>query len=70
MSLCKEMVGELQAEVLTEESAEAYFQHIRQNNDECKQVVRCRFALLMFLEVWPFEKNPRRECLGEFARKA
>jgi hypothetical protein len=70
LSLRKQIAGDLGAEVLAEATADAYFQHERENNDERKQVVRRRSAVRIALEMWLFEKNPKREWLGEYANRA
>lgn len=64
------MVRDLGVAVLTEDTAESYFERERESTDQRKEAVRGRNGLLILLEMWLFEKNLKREWLGEYARKA
>ncbi len=68
LALRKKIAKALELEVLTDDTSEAYFKRERKNNDERKAVVRRRNGLMLILELWLFDKNPKREWLGQFGK--
>jgi DNA-directed RNA polymerase subunit RPC12/RpoP len=69
LKLREEMIGDLDVSVRTEDTAEAYFENEKKATRERKERVRRRWALGILLEFKFFEKNPKYQWLGEFARK-
>lgn len=69
LDLRAEMEKELDIAPLTDDTADAYFDHERHANLERKDVVRARWALGIAIELWLFERSPKREWLGDFAGK-
>jgi hypothetical protein len=70
LTLRKRMTRDLGVDVVPDTTAEAYFAHERRHNAERKQAVRRRNGLMILLEMWLFDRNPKHEWLGDYARKA
>jgi hypothetical protein len=70
LELRRRMVSDLDVEVLADGAAEAYFTHEQKNNEQRKQAVRRRTSVGILLDLWLFDRNPRREWLGQFRPKA
>jgi hypothetical protein len=60
----------LGAELLTDDSTEGYFERERQAAAERKQEVRKRNLIRFWLDMWLFEKFPKTEWLGDYAKGA
>lgn len=62
------MLRDLETEVLTDDTADAYFEHERKANRDRQRAIQKRWALGLMLEVFFYEYNPRTEWMGAYKK--
>jgi hypothetical protein len=70
LDLRGKMTAALGVQALSDGSAAAYFRHEKAAARERKDLVRRRSAIRIALELWLFERYPKLEWLGDYAKKA
>jgi hypothetical protein len=70
LKLRKRMVRDLEIDVLSDGSADTYFESEQKAVDERKQAVRRRWAFGLLYEMWTFDSSPKYKWLGSYAKKA
>jgi len=70
LDLRQRLIDALGVEVIRDGSAAAYFKHEKAAARERKDRVRSQSAVRIVLELWLFERYPKLEWLGDFAKKA
>ncbi|MCI0737918.1 MAG: hypothetical protein L0Y72_02660 [Gemmataceae bacterium] len=70
LKLRRKMQRDLEVEVLTEKTADAYFEHERQATTDRKDAVRGRWAFMLQIEFWMFDMNKKFQWMGEYAKHA
>ena len=64
------MQDDLRLDLKKDNTAKAYFAREKSNTRARKQAVARRWALGIQIGFWLFDRNPKRQWLGEYARKA
>jgi hypothetical protein len=66
----KKIADDLGLEILTDTTAESYFDHERQAALDRKAAVQGRSFIRVSLDLWLFDRNPKFEWMGNAARAA